>query len=69
MLLNVIITFKCVCVANEFNVREDNERESGYHGYYNVGEESKHGFRRHYQEKKDYMLTPTYPSNVGDEFP
>jgi hypothetical protein len=30
----------------QFNVREDNERESGYHEYSNVGEEGDGGFRR-----------------------
>jgi hypothetical protein len=29
----------CFCVEDEFNVREDNERESGYHEHSNVGEE------------------------------
>ena len=50
MLLHVVITFKCVCVDNEFNAREDDERESGYHEDSNVGEEGEGGFRGRYQE-------------------
>jgi hypothetical protein len=48
LLLNVVITFKCVCVENEFNVREDNKRESGYSEDSNVGEEGEGGFKRRY---------------------
>jgi hypothetical protein len=47
--LNVVVSFKCVCVEDEFNVRENNERESGYHEYSNVGEEGEGGFRGRYQ--------------------
>jgi hypothetical protein len=68
-LLNVVITFKCVCVEDEFNAREDNERESGYHEDSNVGEEGEGGFMGRYPETKYYMPTSTYLSNVGDELP
>jgi hypothetical protein len=59
----------CLCVEDQFNAREDNERESGYHEDSNVGEEGEGGFRGRYQETKDYMPTSTYPSDVGDELP
>jgi hypothetical protein len=59
-----------VCVDNEFRARDDNERESGCHEYYNVGAEGEYGFRRpRYQETEDYIPTSTYPSDVGDELP
>jgi hypothetical protein len=49
-LLNIVISFKCVYVEDEFNAREYNERESGYHEYFNVGEEGESGLKGHYQE-------------------
>jgi hypothetical protein len=59
-----------VCVDNEFNAREENERESGFHEDYNIGEEGEGRFsRRRYQETKDYTPMSTYHSDVGDELP
>jgi hypothetical protein len=68
-MLNVVINFKCVGVENEFNAREDNERESVYHEDSNVGEEGEGEFRGRYLETQYYMPTSTYPSDVGDEIP
>jgi hypothetical protein len=68
-LLNVVISFKCVCVEDEFIAREDNERESGYHEDSNVGEDGEGGFMGRYQETKDYTPMSTYPSDVGDDIP
>jgi hypothetical protein len=59
----------CLCVEDQFNVGDDNERESDYHAESNVGEEGEGGSRGRYQETEDYTPTSTYPSDVGDELP
>jgi hypothetical protein len=59
----------CLCIEDQFNAREDNERESGYHEYFNVGQEVEGEIKRCYQETEDYTPTSTYPLDVGDELP